>query len=99
MSVLPFIVSDLDRPFCHPVVKVNLSVTRIHHLMIMVSSVSLSPGKGAGSGAARSWCLPRCWSRYTQAQLLRDDGSPPLSWLRLTGESLSHDGRPESNDP
>ena len=26
--------------------------TRIHHLMIMVSSVSLSPGKGAGSGAA-----------------------------------------------
>jgi hypothetical protein len=27
MSVLPFFVSDLDRPFCHPVVMVNLSST------------------------------------------------------------------------
>jgi len=42
----PVHVSDLDRPFRHPVVMVNLSVTRIHHLMIMVRSVRLGLGEG-----------------------------------------------------
>jgi hypothetical protein len=40
------LVSDLDRPFGHPGCMVCSCVTRIHHLMIMVSSVGLSPGKG-----------------------------------------------------
>jgi hypothetical protein len=41
-----FLVSDLDRPFCHPLYMACRSFTRIHPLMIMVSSVSVGLGKG-----------------------------------------------------
>jgi hypothetical protein len=34
----PFLVSDLDRPFCHPGCMVSFkSVTPVHHAMCMVS--------------------------------------------------------------
>jgi hypothetical protein len=42
-----FLVSDLDQLFCHPEY-VIFKPTRIHHLMIMVSSVSLGPGWASG---------------------------------------------------
>jgi hypothetical protein len=36
----PFLVSDLDRPFRHPVIMVIPSVTPMHHLTIVVSSAA-----------------------------------------------------------
>jgi hypothetical protein len=39
-SLLVIFVPDLDRLFCHPVVMVRLSVTPMHHLMIMGSSAA-----------------------------------------------------------
>jgi Aldo/keto reductase family len=45
-----FLVSDLDRPFCHPECMFSQSVTPMHHQMIMVSSAAPSGGGLAGGG-------------------------------------------------
>ena len=37
------LVSDLDRPFCHPVVMISPSVTPMHHPMSMGSSANCRP--------------------------------------------------------
>jgi hypothetical protein len=43
-----FLVSDLDRPFCHPYPVISLASTPMHHLMIMVSSVRCWPWRRSG---------------------------------------------------
>ena len=39
----PFLISDLHRPFCHPVIMVSLSVTPMHHPMSMGSAAVPRP--------------------------------------------------------